>query len=82
MKTGGKRKKTYLMKRVAAFGYDVWFFAGQSEAETEGFEAYRTFISVVWRGMRRNNRKGSHANGGIRMRPEGVGRGGGGGGGG
>ncbi len=79
MRTGGiKRKKTYLMKRVAAFGYDVWFFAGQSEAKTEGFETYRTFISVVWRGMGRNNRKGSHANGRIRVRFERVGRGSGG----
>jgi hypothetical protein len=68
------------MKGVSAFGYDVWFFAGQSEAETEGFETYRTLISVVWRGMRRNNRKRSHANGRIRMGVEGVGRGGGGGG--
>lgn len=36
------------MKSVAALGDDVWFFARETEGKTEGLEADRTLVVLVF----------------------------------
>ena len=43
---GGMRSK-YLVKGVAAFGNDVWFFAREAKTEAEGLETDGAVVLVV-----------------------------------